>query len=70
MLFKIKSNPMHSLSGALLLPYVPARVVVGMLYLLSVVGKLYARVLLKELGPELNVQEGRSNVGLGRVEDV
>ena len=26
MLFKIKSNPMHPLSGALPLPYVPARV--------------------------------------------
>ena len=37
--------------------------------LLSVVGKLYTVVkcLLKELGPELNVQQGRSNVGLGRV---
>ena len=31
MLFKIKSNPMHPLSGALLLPYVPARVTRGAL---------------------------------------
>ena len=31
MLFKIKSNPMHSLSGALPLPYVPARVTRGAL---------------------------------------
>ena len=29
MLFKIKSNPMHPLSGALPLPYVPARVTRG-----------------------------------------
>ena len=31
MLFKIKSNPMHPLSGALSLPYVPARVTRGAL---------------------------------------
>ena len=31
MLFKIKSNPMHPLSGALTLPYVPARVRLGAL---------------------------------------
>ena len=31
MLFKIKSNPMHPLSGPLLLPYVPARVTRGAL---------------------------------------
>ena len=31
MLFKIKSNPMHSLSSALPLPYVPARVTRGAL---------------------------------------
>ena len=31
MLFKIKSNPMHPLSGALPLPYVPARVARGVL---------------------------------------
>ena len=31
MLFKIKSNPMHPLSGALPLPYVPARVTRGAL---------------------------------------
>ena len=31
MLFKIKSNPMHPLSSALLLPYVPARVTRGAL---------------------------------------
>ena len=31
MLFKIKSNPMNSLSGALPLPYVPARVTRGAL---------------------------------------
>ena len=31
MLFKIKSNPMHHLSGALPLPYVPARVTCGAL---------------------------------------
>ena len=31
MLFKIKSNQMHPLSGALLLPYVPARVTRGAL---------------------------------------
>ena len=31
MLFKIKSNPMHPLSGALPLPYVPARVTPGAL---------------------------------------
>ena len=31
MLFKIKSNPMHPLSGALPLPYVPARVTLGAL---------------------------------------
>ena len=31
MLFKIKSNPMHPLSGALHLPYVPARVTRGAL---------------------------------------
>ena len=31
MLFKIKSNPMHPLSGALPLPYVPARVIRGAL---------------------------------------
>ena len=31
MLFKIKSNPMHPLSGALPLPYVPARVFLGAL---------------------------------------
>ena len=31
MLFKIKSNPMHHLSGALPLPYVPARVTRGAL---------------------------------------
>ena len=31
MLFKIKSNPMHPLSGALALPYVPARVTRGAL---------------------------------------
>ena len=31
MLFKIKSNPMHHLSGPLLLPYVPARVTRGTL---------------------------------------
>ena len=29
MLFKIKSNPIHPLTGALLLPYVPARVTRG-----------------------------------------
>ena len=29
MLFKIKNNPMHPLSGALPLPYVPARVTRG-----------------------------------------
>ena len=32
MLFKIRSNPMHSLSGALPLPYVPARVTHGALF--------------------------------------
>ena len=32
--------------------------------LLSVVGKLFGRVLIK-----MNVQSGRSNMGLGRVED-
>ena len=31
MLFKIKSNPMHSLSGALPLSYVPERVTRGAL---------------------------------------
>ena len=31
MLFKIKSNPMHPLSGALPLPYIPARVTRGAL---------------------------------------
>ena len=31
MLFRIKSNPMHSLSGALPLPYVPTRVTRGAL---------------------------------------
>ena len=31
MLFKIKSNPIHPLSGALPLPYVPARVTRGAL---------------------------------------
>ena len=31
MLFKIKSNPMHPLSGSLPLPYVPARVTRGAL---------------------------------------
>ena len=31
MLFKIKSNPMHPLSAALPLPYVPARVTLGAL---------------------------------------
>ena len=31
MLFKIKSNPMHPLSGALLLPLVPSRVTRGAL---------------------------------------
>ena len=31
MLFKIKSNPMHPLSSALPLPYVPARVTCGAL---------------------------------------
>ena len=31
MLFKIKSNPMHPVSGALPLPYVPARVTRGAL---------------------------------------
>ena len=31
MLFKIRSNPMHPLGGALLLPYVPARVTRGAL---------------------------------------
>ena len=31
MLFKIKSNPMHPLSGVLPLPYVPARVTRGAL---------------------------------------
>ena len=31
MLFKIKSNPMHPLSGALSLQYVPARVTRGAL---------------------------------------
>ena len=31
MLFKITSSPMHSLSGALPLPYVPARVTGGAL---------------------------------------
>ena len=31
MLFKIKSNAMHALSGALPLPYVPARVIRGAL---------------------------------------
>ena len=31
MLFKIRSNPMHPLSGALPLPYVPARVTRGAL---------------------------------------
>ena len=31
MLFKIKSNPMHPLRGALPLPYVPARVTRGAL---------------------------------------
>ena len=31
MIFKIKSNPMHPLSGALPLPYVPARVTRGAL---------------------------------------
>ena len=31
MLFKIKSNPMHPLSGAVPLPYVPARVTRGAL---------------------------------------
>ena len=31
MLFEIKSNPMHPLSGALHLPYVPARVTCGAL---------------------------------------
>ena len=37
--------------------------------LLSVVGKPYGRVLIyKELGLELNVQLGRSNVGLGMVD--
>ena len=29
MLFKIKSNPMHPISGALPLPYVPARLTRG-----------------------------------------
>ena len=29
MLFKIKSNPMHPLSGVLLLPYVPTRITRG-----------------------------------------
>ena len=38
--------------------------------LLSVVGKLYGSVLIKEFEPELNVQKGRSNMSLGRVEDV
>ena len=37
--------------------------------LLSVVSKQYGRVLLKELGPELNLQYERINVGLGRIED-
>ena len=31
MLFKIRNNPMHPLSGALPLPYVPARVTRGAL---------------------------------------
>ena len=31
MLFKIRSNPMHPLSGALPLPYEPARVTLGAL---------------------------------------
>ena len=35
MLFKIKSNPMHPLSGALPLPYVPARVTRGALVALK-----------------------------------
>ena len=37
--------------------------------LLTVVGKLYGRVLFKRVMAELNVQYGRSNVGLGRVEN-
>ena len=38
--------------------------------LLSVVGKLYGiECGLKKLRPKQNVQEGRSNVGLCRVED-
>ena len=37
---------------------------------MSVVGKLYGRVLMiKRVRVELNVQLRRSNVGLGRVED-
>ena len=37
--------------------------------LLSVVGKLYDRLLIKKLGPELNAQQGRNNEGFGRLED-
>ena len=37
--------------------------------LLSVVGKLYGRVLIKRVRPELNVQYGKSN-GRGRMDQV
>ena len=37
--------------------------------LLSVVGKIYGRVLIKRVRARTECAKGRSNVGLGRVED-
>ena len=36
--------------------------------MLSIVGKLYGSVLIKELGMELNVQQGKRGVVLGRAQ--
>ena len=41
MLFKIKSNPMHPLSGSLPLPYVPARIPVVLWLLIGTHSRLF-----------------------------
>ena len=50
-LFKIKSNPMHPLSGALPLPYVPALVTRGVWLLIGTSLRLLAVELLSIAGP-------------------
>ena len=53
MLFKIKSNPMHALRGALTLPYVPARVIVVLWLLIGTRSRHLVVGLLKIAEPLL-----------------